>query len=413
MLEAVGSPHVGQKFILVTGSKGKGSTSRFISSLLSHMGYKVGLFTSPHLFHFNERIRIDGKAISEEDFARWMGVIKPAFEQIERELPPHVYQGPVGVALTAATLFFKENKTDINVIECGRGGRYDDANVLDNEWAVITPIFEEHVNNLGPTVQEITQHKLGIVKEHTKYTYIGSQRPEVLSDMKSSLNGSGAQEVSFYSEQFWAEEIRTTTQGMEFSVRTMQGYYPRIHTRLLGEYQAVNAALAIQLCEDLNGKPLDPSIVRTCFSHIQWPGRCEIVSENPTIILDGAIHQDSAKYLATIVKGLVRNTTGKKITAIIGVPADKDYVGVIGAISEISDQIIVTQPDISHLKFPKDALQAAERFKEGSLEFPYLKDALDYAAEKDPTGIILVVGTQIFLGNAKRLLGQSLMDIGK
>lgn len=121
LLDAVGSPDRNQKYILVTGSKGKGSTSRFISSLLSHLGYKVGLFTSPHLVDFNERIRVNGQAIATEDFVRLGNVIRGGFHQIEEQLAADEYQGPVGVALAIAALYFKEKGTDINVIECGRG----------------------------------------------------------------------------------------------------------------------------------------------------------------------------------------------------------------------------------------------------------------------------------------------------
>ncbi|WP_340033864.1 Mur ligase family protein [Paenibacillus sp. FSL E2-0202] len=408
LLDAVGSPDRNQKYILVTGSKGKGSTSRFISSLLSHLGYKVGLFTSPHLVDFNERIRINGQAIATEDFVRLGNVIRGGFYEIEEQLAADEYQGPVGVALAIAALYFKEKGTDINVIECGRGGRFDDTNVLSNDWAVITPIMEEHVAHLGPDLNSITLHKLGIVKNNTTNVYVSKQKSDVLAIMKDNLSSNP---VQYYEEQFLAESITTTSVGTTFDVRTKPAVYPALTLPLLGQFQAVNAASAVALCEEITGGPLDQEIVHHCFEQLQWPGRCEVICHDPLTIIDGAIHRDSASYLAELIQ-LVNPERSRTVTSIIGVPKDKDYTGVIEVMSTVSDQLIVTKPDISHLIFPTDALLIAKSFLEKSTEFPYLEDALTYVKEQSPSEIIVIVGTQTLIGNAKRLFGQSLLNIG-
>ncbi|MEK4876695.1 MULTISPECIES: bifunctional folylpolyglutamate synthase/dihydrofolate synthase [Paenibacillus] len=408
LLDAVGSPDRNQKYILVTGSKGKGSTSRFISSLLSHLGYKVGLFTSPHLVDFNERIRINGQAIATEDFVRLGNVIHRGFHQLEEQLAADEYQGPVGVALAIAALYFKEKGTDINVIECGRGGRFDDTNVLSNDWAVITPIMEEHVAHLGPDLNSITLHKLGIIKNNTTNVYVSKQKSDVLAIMKDNLSSNP---VQYYEEQFLAESITTTSIGTTFDVRTKQAFYPALTLPLLGQFQAVNAASAVSLCEEITGGPLDQEIVHHCFKQLQWPGRCEVICHDPLTIIDGAIHRDSASYLAELIQ-LVNLERSRTVTSIIGVPKDKDYTGVIEVMSTVSDQLIVTKPDISHLIFPTDALLTAKSFLEKSSEFPCLEDALTYVKEQSPSEIIVIVGTQTLIGNAKRLFGQSLLNIG-
>lgn len=408
LLDLVGSPDRDQQYILVTGSKGKGSTSRFISSLLSHLGYKVGLFTSPHLVDFNERIRINGRAISTEDFVRLGNVVREGFQTIENQLGADEYQGPVGIGLAIAALYFKENHTDFNVIECGRGGRFDDTNVLKNDWAVITPIMEEHVANLGPDLNSITLHKLGIVKNKATKAYISSQKSSVLAIIKENLTSNS---VQYYEEQFWADSITITPIGTTFDVRTNQAIYPSLTIPLLGQFQALNAATAVALCEDITGGPLDRELLINCLAKLQWPGRCEVICHDPLTIIDGAIHKESAAYLAELIQ-LVNPDRSRDVTSIIGVPEDKDYLGVIEVMSTVSEQLIVTKPDISHLSFPKDALRVAKRFIEKSSEFPYLEDALTHIKARSSSEIIVIVGTQTFIGNAKRLFGQSLLDIG-
>lgn len=409
LLDFIGSPDHHQQYILVTGSKGKGSTSRIISSLLSHLGYKVGLFTSPHLVDFNERIRINGQAIPAEDFIRLGNIVHEGFHSIEEQLASDEYQGPVGIALAIAALYFKENHTDFNVIECGRGGRFDDTNVLNNDWAVITPIIEEHVANLGPDLNSIALHKLGIVKNKDTNVYISKQKSSVHATIEATLTSNP---VLYYDEQFLATHITTTPYGTTFDVETHKGVYPSLSIPLLGQFQALNAATALALCEDIAGGPLNRELVYNCFAKLQWPGRCEVISHDPLTIIDGAIHRESASYLAELIQ-FVNPDHSHSVTSIIGVPKDKDYAGVIEVLSTVSDQLIVTRPDISHLSFPTDALLIAKGFIEQSLEFPYLEDALTHIKAHSPSEIIIIVGTQTLIGNAKRLFGQSLLDIGR
>lgn len=408
LLNDLGAPDRGQSFILVTGSKGKGSTARFISSLLAHHGLKVGFFSSPHLVHFNERIRINGKAISDEDFIRISRQIAKQVYAIDEKLKPGEYLGPIGVLIAIASIYFKENKTDLNVIECGRGGRYDDTNVLDHEWAVITPIIAEHVKQLGPTIDHIIHHKLGIIKERTKKAYISKQEGSVLEKIKQQLKDEKAT-IYYYGEDFKATLLSMNTDGTHFHVETASHSFKNLQTPLLGSFQAENAATAIKVCEDIIGKKINDRTVRHCFQTIQWPGRCEIIGKNPTVIVDGAIHEQSAKYLKEVL-----STFGeKRIVAIIGVPSDKDYKGVIKVISSFAKELIITKPEQTYLPFPKDALAYAKKYIDQAVEFYPLAKAVDYAYQKKDIDILLIVGTQSLIGNAKRLWNQSLLHIGK
>ncbi|WP_217596747.1 folylpolyglutamate synthase/dihydrofolate synthase family protein [Cohnella sp. GbtcB17] len=419
LLDLLGAPDRGRRFVLVTGSKGKGSTSRLLSSLLSHIGYKVGLFTSPHLVDYRERIRIDGQAIGEADFVRLTRRIEPAWEEIEHGLDAAAYQGPVGVSLAVAVGWFAEQGTDINVIECGRGGRYDDANVLANEWAVVTAIMEEHVRELGPGLDDIVRHKLGIVKSADTRLYIGAQRADVLDAIKVELGTAGDRasgpngRAAMAGETFAAANVALSARGTTFDVRTERAVYRGFSLPLLGAFQADNAALAVQACEDIAGAALDPATVAACFAGLQWPGRCEIVSRDPLTIVDGAIHRDSAAYLASVIRSLGLGEDAR-VAAVIGVPKDKDYAGVIETLAPIASRILVTRPDVSHLAFPQDALEVATRYCPGGSEaYPLLADALDALLAGPLPDCILIVGTQTLIGNAKRLYGQGLEDIGE
>lgn len=410
LLDLLGSPDQNQKFILVTGSKGKGSTARMISSLLSHHGFKVGLFTSPHLVDFNERIRIDGKAISNQDLIRISNQIMDSVGKIEERIEVNEYQGPIGIALAIATMYFQENKTDINVIECGRGGKFDDTNVLNNNWAVITPIMEEHVSHLGPQLSNIVTHKVGIIKEQTKHVFINDQTAEATSLIYERLPKD--KRYSMYGADYSVQKVEMTAKGTTFTVQTNRTTYAHLSVPLLGEFQAVNAGIAISVAEEIINDRLDDLLLRECFTKLHWPGRCEVIQSNPTVILDGAINESTAHYVKEVVK-VIDQGRKKKMVTIVGVPENKDYEGVMKVISEVSDQLIVTQPDISHLPFPQDGLITALKYHSNSVHFPVLSDALEYVREKGEAELILIMGTQTFIGNAKRLFGHSLLDIGK
>ncbi|WP_188694381.1 bifunctional folylpolyglutamate synthase/dihydrofolate synthase [Pullulanibacillus camelliae] len=404
LLDAIGSPDEGMPTVLVTGSKGKGSTSRLISSLLSHHGYRVGLFTSPHLVSFTERIRVEGRAIPEIDFVRLMTQIRPFILEISDQLPKSKYLGPIGINLAIAMLYFKEQKTDIVVIECGRGGRFDDTNVLANSWAVITPIMTEHKAQLGPTLKHIAWHKLGIVKAMTQQVIIGRQKGLNLGEMKAWED----KQVHAFNIAFSAQNIRMTAEGTRFDVHTKLKPYPHLRLPLLGDFQADNAAVAIQTVEAITGGKLDDYRVKACFRSVQWPGRCEIVCRQPTIILDGAIHRESAEYLKRIVHAL----HPASVMTLIAVSEDKDYPGVIAVCASFSTALIVTAPEHSHKQFPKTALAVAKRYHATSQEILPLQRALSYAKAEAPE-LILIVGTQTAVGEAKLLLGHSLRNIGR
>jgi len=392
------------KVILVTGSKGKGSTSRMMAAILRKMGLKVGLFTSPHLIDYNERIRVNGKAISDEAFLSYLNEHAPIMDKITASITnPQHYLGPTGILLSVALAHFQSEATDINVIEIGRGGAYDDTNVLKNKWAVLSKVMEEHLGFLGHSLEDIVRHKVGIVKECTDYSVVGKQSEEALEMMKEMVGKSAA----FYGEDYMPANVVASLSGSTFTLQTKFGRYDDLSLPLLGSFQVENAALAIQACETVIGEALPRDSLKEALRELRWPGRLEVVAENPTVVLDGSINRVSAAYL----KEVLPLVDSRKIATIIAVPSNKDYEGVIKVCSEFSDILVVTRPDNSHKMFPDDALAVARKYHAGAVEVDWLSEAVALVRTLEPT-LIFVVGTQSMIGSAKEIWKDSLMDIG-
>ena len=393
-----------EKVNLVTGSKGKGSTSRMMAAILRKLGLKVGLFTSPHLIDYNERIRVNGKAISDEAFLTYLNQHAPVIDRITASIEnPKHYLGPTGILLSVALAHFQQEATDINVIEIGRGGTYDDTNVLENKWAVLSKVMEEHLGFLGQSLEDIVRHKVGIMKECTDYAVIGRQSEEAMEMIHSLVIESAA----FFGTDYVLSNISTSLSGSTFTLQTMFGRYDDLSLPLLGSFQVENAALAIQACETVVGRGLPDDLLKEALRELRWPGRLEVVAEDPTVVLDGSINRVSAVYL----KEILTLVDTRKVATIIAVPENKDYEGVIKVCSEFSDILVVTTPDNSHKTFPSDAHAVARKYHTGAMEVGFLSEAVELVRNCSPT-LIFIVGTQSMIGSAKEIWKDSLMDIG-
>ena len=392
-----------EKVLLVTGSKGKGSTSRMISSILQRHGLKVGLFTSPHLVHYNERIRVNGKAISDEKFLQYMNENRNEIELVEGMIQqPMHYLGPTGIFLSIALKHFREEGTDINIIEIGRGGMFDDTNILPNKWAVITRIMEEHIGFLGETLEDIAKHKLGIIKDCTDTAIIGKQVNSIIPFIKKE-----AKHALLYGEHFHSALIEMTLERSRFRVVTAGGNeFTDVTLPLLGSYQTENASLAIQACEVVIGDKLDTSVVMRTLQSLKWPGRLEIVAQDPLVILDGSIHKQSAMYLKEVLP-LVDTSC---VVCMIAVPSNKDYKGVIEACSEFAHHLIVTTPDNTVKQFPTDAYEVACSVHDSVGKAEKMTDAIRIAKNFQPS-VTFIVGTQSLIGSAKEVWKDELLNL--
>lgn len=380
--------------VVVTGSKGKGSVSSMIAKILqSEM--RVGLMTSPHLVNFNERFKVDGVDILNEDFIKHIDAVKETFELVEAQIRQEECISPMGIQTAVALSYFNEQATEFNVFECGKGAKFDDVNNVNHEYAVINSIFLEHTRELGTTLREIAENKAAVITGGQKCVYVATQKPEVLDTIKKralELNVS----LKIYGEDFFAKNITYTHSGMVFDVIIGDASYQGIQIPLLGEYQARNAALALACGIDVLGE-INIEMVKGNLKKMDWPGRMEVLSTEPFLMLDACIHRESCDDLLKVIKELKLG----KITAIVGIPDDKDYQGVVERISEITDQVILTKSQNPHYLFTKRQEESLKKEGISVVSSSSIEEALERAAKlKSPT---VILGTTSLISETKKL----------
>jgi len=382
--------------VLITGSKGKGSTSVMIARLLQAAGHRTGLFTGPHLVDFCERIRLNGQKIPEQDLIRLVQVIKPHVEELSRTMPPDHYLGPVGTVLAVALLWFREQGTDVHVLECGRGALADDVNVIENRWSVLTPVMLEHPNNLGPTLLDIAANKMAVIKSGQELCVSYSQDAQVEKLLKS-LCRHLAVPLKLAGRDFSVQVLASGLMGTRFMYKSRRRQ--SIFTvPLPGKFQAYNAGVALALVEEML-PGIDDGQLQAGLDSVRWPGRCELLPGEPLVILDGAINAESARYLAEL---LVQ--AGKPLYMVLGVPADKDWRGVIDTLAPLAESVWLTRASNNHLVFPEDAeaLAVARRHTANSRVAADMATALEEAvAAAGSNGAVVIAGTQSLIRDAK------------
>lgn len=335
LLKHLGDPHKKLKYIHVAGTNGKGSTVAFISSILVEAGYKVGIYTSPSIQRFSERIRVNSAEIPEADIARITGIIK---EKVELMLDKGI-SNPTEFEIVTAMAFqyFAEQCCDIVVLEVGLGGRLDSTNIIESvEAAVITTINYDHMDVLGNTLLEIAFEKAGIIKKNCDVVlYPQGLAVERLFEQVCHRQRARLHKVELSSfSPVGFDKVR-----QEFNYEG----YKSLEISLLGNYQIRNAAVAIKTIDILKEKDyqVNEEALRKGLAKAKWPGRFEIVNISPLFLIDGAHNTEG---VITLVDNLRRYFPEKKITFITGILADKDYKSMMEAVIPMAKRFITVTP---------------------------------------------------------------------
>jgi dihydrofolate synthase/folylpolyglutamate synthase len=341
LLSRLGNPHYSLKCVHVAGTNGKGSVCAMTESVLRQSGYKTGLFTSPYLETFTERIRINGANISENDFERIANSVISEAKKIVEEGFVH----PTFFELVTACAFtcFKKSKVDIAVIEAGVGGLNDSTNIIDPLISVITNIGLDHIQVLGNTIEEIARKKAGIIKPGCPVVVYPQENSLAYTEL---LMESRRQSAPLYSASDAKILIKASgIDGQKFSI-SYQGIDADIEIPLLGKHQILNAAtafIALVVLKQLLGlDKITAKSILSGFKNAKWPGRLEIVhAKNPLTIIDGAHNKQAAHSLKQELSQLIVN---QKCILLVGIMSTKDAEGIIEELSDIAIAAVATSP---------------------------------------------------------------------
>lgn len=391
LLEAVGNPHRRFESVHIAGTKGKGSTAAMVESCLRTAGYRTALYTSPHLHTFRERIQVGGQKIGRDDVVA-----------LVKELRPLVARRPgvttFEVITTMGFLHFARSDVDVAVVEVGLGGRLDATNVLIPEVAVITSISLDHTYLLGDTLGEVAQEKGGIIKSGIP-TVSAPQRAEAIQVLETIAQRRGAPLIEVCRD--WDYEAGPADrEGQTFSVRRITNggspFEGEYWIPLLGRHQLENAASAVVMLDKLREQGFEVPVeaVHEGLRDVRWPGRLEILSQDPLVVVDCAHNPYSAR---TLREALEEWFPDRRWVLVFGASADKDITGMLEALVPISDYIIVTRADHPRAVAPIELADVVAEVGGGAEVSVNVRKSLERAlAMMDPDNGLLATGS-IFL----------------
>jgi dihydrofolate synthase/folylpolyglutamate synthase len=390
LMEALGNPHQAYPVIHVAGTNGKGSTCFFTAKILENAGLKVGLYTSPHLIDFRERIQVNGKQISKKEVIDFWQQIK----DIVGDRKATFFDTTTAMAFN----YFKIQQVDIAVIETGLGGRLDSTNIVTPKLAVITPIHFDHEKQLGNTLEQIAGEKAGIVKEGV--TLISAEQEidalKVLRD-KSII----ADSFFYMPEMLDIKLISDSLDGMEFNIRDKYHHqiFKHLKCRQLGDFQLNNIGLAYftsRIYMEKIGREYNFSKLKDAFDKNVWAGRLQLIQKNPNIIFDVSHNfigiRKTLHYLSDLI-GI------KTLHILIGLVQDKDYLSIAEIISQYSKDITVTEPDTYRKLDGKLLVSALNKLKNQVNFFKDLNDAYESCRNQTKNSdTLLVIGSHYLIG---------------
>jgi dihydrofolate synthase / folylpolyglutamate synthase len=428
LLAALGHPENRSPSLLIAGTNGKGSTAATLASVLQASGLKTGLYTSPHLVRINERIRLNGEPISDDDFAVVHDVVDRTADRLvtEGDLPWH----PSFFEMLTAMAFeyFARSRPDIVVLEVGMGGRLDATNVVDPRLSIITDIALDHQNYLGETIREIAQEKAGIIRPSGIVVTL-PQLPEANDVIGNAILDANARAVNAVpyvpplspgsANYMSAEATNTGGNVLQAGIRNryplgVLGEQIMVESPLAGRHQLRNLALAIAAAEELHHQgitQITPETIAQGIRETHWPGRFQVLpaaGDNPEFVLDVAHNPAGAWTLRSTLSTAYQDLENREITLVFGVMRDKAMQEMTEILFPIARRVIVTHANNPRAATPDEIQQAAARIAE-TTEIAAADDvpaALNQARKlAGRNGLVVVTGSIYIVGEAMRTLG--------
>ena len=394
LLGKLDDPQKELKFIHIAGTNGKGSTAAMLSSILEEAGYRVGLYTSPFINRFNERMQVNHQPIPDEELAALTEYVRPHADAMADS--PTEFE----LITALAMVWFARQKCDIVVLEVGMGGELDSTNIIDvPEAAVIAAMGLDHVKELGPTMADIARAKAGIIKEGGRVVSYGGnpEADEVIAAVCRARNASLCQPdfSAIVPGDFSLE-------GQTFSYKGWRG----LRIPLVGAYQMNNAAVVLETVEVLRqrGWSVSDEAVRQGLADTRWPARFEVLRRDPVFIVDGGHNPHGIRATA---ESLRRLFPGRKITFVTGVMADKDVEHILGLIVPLADQFFTVRPDNPRAMDAGELAARIEAMGAKATACASVRDGVDRAIQAEgPHGVACALGSLYMSGEVRSCFGK-------
>jgi dihydrofolate synthase/folylpolyglutamate synthase len=394
----LGSPQLQYPTVHVAGSKGKGSVSALTASALQAAGYRVGLYTSPHLKDFEERMQVNGGSISRQELVDLLDEIRPVIESLE-------YPTTFEIMTALGFLHFSRKEVDLAVIEVGLGGRLDSTNVVSPAVTVITALYLDHVSILGDTIQEIAAEKGGIIKPGVPVIVAPQADPAAVQVLRRIAL---EQKAPFYlvSEEYFWQDLQTSLGGQRFLISPRSEDSPgqplALEIPLLGEFQVDNALTAYAALEQLRkqGFEISDQAVFAGFQQVHWPGRFEILRQKPPVIVDSAHNPASCRLLLDTVEDFF---PGTPVVAVFGISEDKQLEGMLDEILPRVETVITCQADHPRAMDARKLADQIQAKGKSARAVPEVGQALEMALETAGSRAAVLVAGSIFVAATARI----------
>ena len=417
ILDLMGHPEESFRVIHITGTNGKGSTARMAEALCRAYGMRTGLYTSPHLERINERIAIDGRPLTDDDFIDAWDQVHDLVDIVDARMaeagkPPMSF---FEVLTAMAVWAFADAPVDVAVVEVGMGGRWDATNVLDADAAIIGPVDMDHMQWLGDTVEEIASEKSGIIKPGC--TAIIGPQPHAEKVMPILMDAARAASATVLrdGEEMRVESRMPAVGGQVATLRTPLGEYPQIPIAKFGAHQAHNALAAVAAAEVVVpvAGMLDVDIVSQALGSVVIPGRIEPVRTSPTIIIDGGHNVNAAQSLRDAIE---ENYDFSQVVGVVSMMRDKQVEDYLGVLEPLLSQVVVTENSWRDRVMPAEELEriavgvfGRDRVVRRDMLPDAIQTAVDLVDSQDEMGIgyghgVLICGSFVTAGDARVLL---------